>query len=91
MTVAQFSAEFRERSCTSKTRYATQVIAEGEAVRIWRKDRHAMKTYHCQFCDGWHLATSSISREVWQPSRAEKREWARNARQRQRRVHGRRR
>lgn len=39
----------RRRSCTKKVRYATRADAREVAKRLH------ITTYHCQFCNGWHI------------------------------------
>lgn len=50
MTQPQLGTEmsvFEWRSCASKRRYAAEPVPPSIAFY----------SYHCRFCDGWHLAT----------------------------------
>ena len=47
----------RTKACHSKNRYDTK--AEAEEVLAYRQSQgaHGLHTYHCQYCDGWHLTS----------------------------------
>ena len=42
-----------ERSCTSKQQYATE--AEARAIATMQGMSGSLFTYHCRYCEFWHL------------------------------------
>ena len=49
-----------ERSCTSKIKYPTEMLAVMGAKRHLYRSREKAKslwTYPCMFCSGWHLSS----------------------------------
>jgi hypothetical protein len=40
-----------ERSCASKVSYGSETEARSHAAMNGMK----LNTYHCRYCDGWHL------------------------------------
>ncbi len=46
-----------ERSCTSKQPYAS----EGEARAVMAMNGMKLFTYHCRYCDCWHLTRRPTS------------------------------
>ena len=48
---------FRKRSCERKKWFRTRALAESG---IYIMGTYA---YHCQFCDGWHLATKKVLKD----------------------------
>lgn len=45
----------RRKACEGKQRHDTQAAAHVHVVSLWRKDQSKMRSYHCQFCKGWHV------------------------------------
>lgn len=46
------------RSCKSKIRYKSDIRAEKEARRMFRRYGEESRIYYCKFCNGYHLATT---------------------------------
>lgn len=81
-------------SCTRKVRYATEVIASGEAAALNESGAN-LSVYGCAYCRGWHLTSHGsagtvlpmpASPKVQDPK--ERRRWEGDSRQRERRKHG---
>jgi hypothetical protein len=47
------------RSCTSKQPYATE--AEARAIATMQGMSGSLFTYHCRYCEFWHLTRRPIS------------------------------
>ncbi len=47
----EYTNEDLKRSCESKVSYASEVEARAHMVMNGMK----LSTYHCRYCDGWHL------------------------------------
>lgn len=52
----------RKRACQGKVRFSDENSAYGAARRLWKANKAQLKVYKCQFCKGWHLATSRYHR-----------------------------
>ena len=59
-----------ERGCLTKVRFDTELLARGEAVRLYRKLGVMQSVYSCANCDGWHLTTNKTSPETGRPTRS---------------------
>ena len=47
----------REKSCTSKNRYATKHDAEAAAFACADYGTKGLSVYQCPYCKGWHLTS----------------------------------
>ena len=48
-----------ERSCLSKVKYETEWQAKFAADECYQKSKIKLHWYHCEYCNRWHLTSSS--------------------------------